>query len=47
MKKLITDAIILSFALSVILIAISGCGGRDINKPEELEPVEIREYESI
>ena len=46
MKKLITCAIILSIVLSLITIAANGCGGdRNMDKTEELEPVEIREYE--
>jgi len=36
----------LAIALSVTLIAISGCGvGCNTGKPQELEPVEITEYE--
>ena len=36
----------MAIALSVTLIAISGCGvGCNTDKPQELEPVEITEYE--
>jgi len=39
---------ILFLALSMILIATPGCGvDMDTNKTEELEPVEIREYEGV
>ena len=45
MRKLITTVLTLSVVLP-ILIAINGCGGdRNMDKTEELEPVEIREYE--
>ena len=44
MRKLITTVLTLSVVLP-ILIAINGCGGdRNMDKTEELEPVEIREY---
>ena len=47
MRKSVTGAIILSFAtvISLILISIIGCERSDMNPAEELEPVEIREYE--
>ena len=46
MRKLITGGVTLSVILSLIMIAINGCGGdRSMNKTEELEPVEIKEYE--
>ena len=42
MKKLIAAAVTLAIALSGILIAMNGCvGDRGMDKPEELEPVEI------
>ena len=45
MKKLITAGLTLAIVL-VILIAINSCGGdRNIEQTEELESVEIREYE--
>jgi len=45
MRNLITTVLTLSVVLP-ILIAINGCGGdRNMDKTEELEPVEIREYE--
>jgi len=45
MKKLITAGLTLAIVL-VILIAINSCGGdRNMEQTEELEPVEIREYE--
>ena len=45
MKKLIAGAVILSLVLP-ILMAINGCGGgNNMGQTEELEPVEIREYE--
>ena len=48
MKKLIAGAVTLTIALSGILIAMNGCvGDRGMDKPEELEPVEIREYEGV
>ena len=52
MRKLITGIVTLAFILSLIIIAVPGCGvdescevDEDMNKPGELEPVEIREYE--
>ena len=46
MRKLIIRAIILYIVLSVIIIAINGCGGgRNMCETEELEPAEIMEYE--
>jgi len=46
MKKTMISRGILFLALSMILIATPGCGvDMDTNKTEELEPVEIREYE--
>ncbi len=46
MRKLIIRAIILYIVLSVIIIAINGCGGgRNMGETEELEPAEIMEYE--
>jgi len=48
MKKTMISRGILFLALSVILIATPGCGvDMDTNKTEELEPVEIREYEGV
>ena len=46
----ISDYGIIAFSvvLSVLLMAMNGCGiGRGTNEPEELEPVEIREYEGM
>ncbi|MFC2004888.1 molybdopterin-dependent oxidoreductase [Chloroflexota bacterium] len=31
--------------ISMIMIALTGCAGKDVKKPIELEPVEINEYE--
>jgi len=46
MGKLITGAIALSFVLSAVSVIASGCGvDRSIDETEELEPMEIREYE--
>ena len=48
MRKLIAGIVILAFILPLIIIAVPGCGvgvDEDMNKPGELEPVEIREYE--
>jgi len=45
MRKLITGAVTLSVVLSLILITADGCGVNNMNKTEELKPVEIREYE--
>jgi len=46
MGKIITGTLALSLVLSAILVAISGCGvGKDMKEPEELKPVEVREYE--
>ena len=43
--KLITGVIALLVVLAPIMIAVGGCGGdRSMDKTEELEPVEIREY---
>jgi len=48
MKKTMISRGILFLALSMILIATPGCGvDMDTNKTEELEPVEIREYEGV
>ena len=46
MRKLIAGIIILFLIFSLTMITIPGCGvDEDMNKPGELEPVEIREYE--
>ena len=45
MKKLIFVAIAFFIAISMIVIALVGCVGDDVNNPSELEPVEINEYE--
>ena len=48
MRKAITSGGILSIVLSLILIAILGCGvDMDVDETDELEPVEIREYEGV
>jgi DMSO/TMAO reductase YedYZ molybdopterin-dependent catalytic subunit len=45
-KKLVAGAMTSVIFLSVILIAVNGCGAeRSIDRTEELLPVEIREYE--
>jgi len=45
-RKLIAGIIISFFIFSLTMITITGCGvNGDMNKPGELEPVEIREYE--
>jgi DMSO/TMAO reductase YedYZ molybdopterin-dependent catalytic subunit len=52
MRKLIAGIATLAFILPLIIIAVPSCGvdescevDEDMNKPGELEPVEIREYE--
>jgi len=46
MKRLINHTIILSVILSVVIIIVNGCGeGRNMDEIEELEPMEIKEYE--
>ena len=46
MKRLIACIAILYAIISVILVAISGCQvGNNMDKTNDLEPVEIREYE--
>lgn len=45
MRKLVTLVITLSVVLSLILIATNGCGVSNMDKSEELKPVEIREYQ--
>jgi DMSO/TMAO reductase YedYZ molybdopterin-dependent catalytic subunit len=48
MRKAITSGGILFLVLSLILIAIPGCGvDMDVDETDELEPVEIREYEGV
>ena len=48
MRKAITRGGILLLVLSLILIAIPGCGvDIDVDETDELEPVEIREYEGV
>ena len=45
MKKLIVVAIAFFITISMIVIALMGCVGNNVNNPSELEPVEINEYE--
>jgi len=45
MKKLIVVAIAFFTTISIIVIALMGCVGNNVNNPSELEPVEINEYE--
>ncbi len=45
MKKLIVAAIAFFIAISMIVVALVGCVGNDVENPSELEPVEINEYE--
>ena len=52
MRKLIAGIVTLAFILPLIIIAVPGCGvgesgevDENMNKPGELEAVEIREYE--
>ena len=47
MRKLIAGIFALAFILPVIIITVSGCGVgvENMDKPGELEPVQIREYE--
>ena len=52
MRRLITGSVILAFILSLAIIAVPGCAleegcgvSEDVSKPEELAPVEVREYE--
>jgi len=48
MRKAITSRSILFFILSLILIAMIGCGiDMDVDERDELAPVEIREYEGV
>ena len=48
MRKAITSGGILFLVLSLILIAIPGCGvDIDGDETDELEPVEVREYEGV
>jgi len=48
MRKAITSGGILFLVLSIMLIAIFGCGvDMDVDQPDELAPVEIREYEGV
>jgi len=51
-RKLIAGIVILVFIFSLAMITVPGCGvdencavDEDMNKPGELEPVEIKEYE--
>jgi hypothetical protein len=45
MKKLIIVAAAFLIVISICTIALTSCVGRDTEKPGELEPVEITEYE--
>ncbi len=45
MKKLTTVAIALPLFLSLIVISMDGCGAGNMDKVEDLKPVEVREYE--
>ena len=45
MKKLIVVALAFFIAIPVIVVALAGCVGNNVDSPSELEPVEIREYE--
>jgi len=45
MKKLIVVAIAFFTTISMIVIALMGCVGNDVNNLSELEPVEINEYQ--
>ena len=47
MKKLIAVAIAFFMAISIIVVALMGCAGNNVNNPSELEPVEINEYEGL
>jgi DMSO/TMAO reductase YedYZ molybdopterin-dependent catalytic subunit len=48
MRKAITSGGILILVISMILIAIPGCGvDMDVDETDELAPVEIREYEGV
>jgi len=44
MKKLTVVAIAFFIAISMVVIALTGCVGNNIENPSELEPVEINEY---
>ncbi len=44
MKDLTTVAITLLVSLSLILVSINGCGVRNMNKANNLKPVEVKEY---
>ena len=45
MKKLIAVAIAFLIVISVSAAALTGCAGGNMNKPDELQPAEITEYE--
>ena len=45
MKKLIVVALAFLIAIPMIVMALAGCIGNNVESPSELEPVEIREYE--
>ena len=45
MQKLVVVAIAFFITISMIVIALMGCVGNNIENPSELEPTEINEYE--
>lgn len=45
MKRLIVSAAVFLIVILISAVALTACLGRDMNKPGELEPVEITEYE--
>ena len=45
MKKLIVVTIAVFVAVSVVLIALVGCAGNEVNNPSGLKPAEIKENE--
>lgn len=45
MKRLIVSAAVFLIVILTSAVALTACLGRDMNKPGELEPVEITEYE--
>lgn len=45
MKRLIIAVVFFLIVIPMSAVALTACVGRDMNKPGELEPVEITEYE--
>ena len=45
MKKIAATGVVLLAVISTGTPALTGCGNSTTNEPEELDPVEITEYE--